>query len=113
MKKILTISLVLLLCQHYVFAQEEQSVVNGKVTDAETGMPISTANVIQKGTSNGVMTDSDGEFSIEVPGNAVLEISYLGYTTVNVEVNKQTQLKVEMAPAASALDEVVVVGYST
>lgn len=113
MKKILTISLVLLLFQHYVFAQEEQSVVNGKVTDAETGMPISTANVIQKGTSNGVMTDSDGEFSIEVPGNAVLEISYLGYTTVNVEVNKQTQLKVEMAPAASALDEVVVVGYST
>jgi len=102
-----------LLFQLNVYPQEGLQVVNGIVTDSDSGMPIPGANVIQKGTSNGVITTFDGEFTIEVPPDATLEISYLGYATMEFEVNGQSVLDISLKAEASALDEVVVVGYGT
>lgn len=102
---------LLFLCS-VAFAQSPTTIVRGTVTD-DTGMPIPGVNVIQKGTSNGVVTDFDGNFAIEVPQDAILVFSYLGYATVEYPVDGRAQLDVEMTSEASALDEVVVVGYGT
>lgn len=65
--------------------EKQQTTVTGTVTDVQ-GQPVIGAGVIQKGTSNGVMTDEQGHFSIELPDNSVLEISSLGYRTVTLSV---------------------------
>lgn len=111
MKTPLLILLFFSLFHFDAFAQEAV-VVRGTVTD-DTGMPIPGVNVIQKGTSNGTVTNFDGEFSIQAPMGAILEFSYVGYTTVEYPVDSQARLDVEMTPEAAALDEVVVVGYGT
>jgi len=113
MKTHLLVLFSFLLFQINVFAQEGDIIVSGNVIDADSGMPVPSANVIEKGTSNGVMTDFDGEFTIEVPANAVLQISYIGYSTTEVPVNGQTELTISFSPEASSLDEVIVVGYGT
>lgn len=68
-------------------------------------------NVIEKGTTNGTMTDMDGRFTLSVPGNATLQISYIGYTTEEVVVNNQTKLNITLKEDSQNLDELVVVGY--
>jgi TonB-linked SusC/RagA family outer membrane protein len=70
-------------------------------------------NIIQVGTSNGVVTNFDGEFVIDAPPDAVLQFSYVGYVVTKIEVDGRTNLEVIMEPSASALDEVVVIGYGT
>ena len=92
--------------------EQEQSTVSGTVTDP-TGMPIPGVNVIEQGTSNGVVTNFDGEFAIEVAPDAVLVFSYLGYETVEMPVDGQNQISITLETSASALEEVVVVGYGT
>lgn len=87
-----------------------QSTIKGVVTDSK-GMPIPGVNVIEKGTSNGVITGFDGDFEIDVAPGAVLVFSFVGFETAEVEVEQQTQLNVSLKASASALDEVVVVGY--
>ncbi len=87
--------------------------VSGTVVDA-TGMPLPGANVLEKGTTNGVTTDFDGNFSLELNNNnATLVISYVGYKTQEVFVNSQATLSITMEEDAAALDEVVVVGYGS
>jgi TonB-linked SusC/RagA family outer membrane protein len=113
MKKMLIVYLSLLLFHLNASAQDAIITVNGKVTESGTGMPIPSANVIEKGTSNGVMTNFDGEFTIDVPSNAVLVISYISFATTEIPVNGQTELNIVMDSQASALDEVIVTGYST
>lgn len=94
-------------------AQEQQVVVEGLVLDAETQQPIPGANILEKGQPNGTMTNLDGEFIINVPENALLEVSYLGYGSVDVEVDGRTEIIVSLKPQASELEEVVLVGYNT
>ena len=94
------------------FAQEVDISVEGIVTDSQ-GLPIPGVSVIEKGTSNGVVTNFNGEFQISVSPEAILLFSYLGYGTLEVEVDGRTQLNVSMEPEASALEEVVLVGYGT
>lgn len=113
MKKHYLFLLISLIWSIESFSQERQIVVSGTITGSETGMPIPGANVIQKGTSNGVVTDFDGQFSIEVSADAVLEISYLGFKTIEIVVGGRTQLEISLEQETSALDEVVVVGYGT
>ena len=85
-----------------------QTAIIGTVTD-ESGFPLPGATVLEVGTSNGVSTDFDGNYSITVTGdNPVLEISYIGYATQTVSVNGQTTINVILAEDASELDEVVV-----
>ncbi|MDO6605198.1 SusC/RagA family TonB-linked outer membrane protein [Arenibacter palladensis] len=91
----------------------EQISVSGSVVDAN-GTPLPGANVVEKGTINGVTVDFDGHFSIEVAdGNATLVISYIGFSTKEVEVNGQNTLNITLEESAAGLDEVVVVGYGT
>ncbi|CAK7016958.1 MAG: TonB-dependent receptor SusC [Parabacteroides sp.] len=72
------------------------------------------ANVIVKGTTNGNITDMDGKVTLQdVPKNAVLVISYIGYTTQEVPVNNHTAIHVKLVEDSQALDEVVVIGYGS
>ena len=102
--------LLLFVCSSGAFAQSK---VTGKVVDA-SGEPIIGASVMVKGTSNGVVTDLDGNYSISnVPSGASLNISYVGYRTRTVAVDGKSQLNVTMEEDRQLLDEVVVVGYGT
>ena len=85
--------------------------VTGVVTD-EAGVPIPGANVIVQGTTRGTTTDFDGNYTIEVSDSETLVFSYLGYRTQTIRVNNQSTISVRLAEEASALDEVVVTGYT-
>lgn len=90
-----------------------QQQLTGTVTDAD-GQPLPGASVVEKGTSNGTQTDFDGNFSIQVSDeNAILIISYIGYTAKEIEVNDQSIITISLQEDTAALDEVVVVGYGT
>jgi TonB-linked SusC/RagA family outer membrane protein len=104
---------IVLLFPVTIFAQEDEILVTGVVIDTESGMPVPSANVIEKGTSNGVLTNFDGEFSIEVPPQATLVFSYIGYANNEIQVDGRTEIEVSLEPKAAALQEVVVVGYGT
>ncbi|HEY4875601.1 MAG TPA: TonB-dependent receptor, partial [Puia sp.] len=84
--------------------------VKGSVKNA-TGMALPGATVLIKGTKTNVQTDADGNFSLNAPENAVLIISYIGYKTLEVEVNGQLSLQVILQEANKDLNEVVVMGY--
>lgn len=89
-------------------AQDKQ--ITGTITDAQ-GEPIIGANVVEKGTMNGVVTNIDGEFSISVQNNATLQISYIGYISQEVSTRNQTSLTITLSEDTKTLEEVVVVGY--
>ena len=91
-----------------VFAQTKQ--VTGVVKDA-TGETVIGASVVEKGTTNGVITDFDGVFKLTVSENAVLQISYIGYQTQEVKVAGKTTLDITLREDSEILEEVVVVGY--
>ena len=86
--------------------------VKGVVID-QTGQPVTGAFVLQKGTSNGTVTDLDGQFSIDVPSDAVLEVSSLGFVTQELIVAGKSFFNVVLAEDTQLLEEVVVVGYGT
>ena len=91
----------------------KEKTVTGVVADA-AGVPIIGANVTVKGVSGvGAITDVDGRFSIQVRTGSVLEISYLGFVTVDVTVGARDKLDVIMQEDTEMLDEIVVVGYGT
>ena len=92
------------------FAQGHQ--ISGTVIDG-TGEPIIGANVLEVGTTNGVITDIDGNFKLSVQPNAKIQVSFIGYITQTVTVGSQKNIKVTLKEDAQALDEVVVVGYGT
>lgn len=91
---------------------QQQKKITGVVTDKE-GVPVIGANVLEKGTTNGTVTDADGRFSLDISRNATLQISYLGYNTQNIVVGNQTTFAVKLSEDSEALDEVVVVAYGT
>lgn len=86
--------------------------ISGTVTD-ETGAPLPGATVLVKGTTNGTVTDLDGNFVLDVDADAVLQISYLGYAQQEVSVNGRSTIAVQLDPDSSQLNEFVVVGYGT
>ena len=86
--------------------------ITGMVTD-ETGENVIGANVVEKGTTNGVITDIDGKFSLNVSEDASLQISYIGYIPQEISVGNQQNIIVTLLEDTQSLDEVVVVGYGT
>ena len=93
------------------FAQGRQ--ISGTVIDG-TGEPVIGANVLEVGTTNGVITDIDGKFKLQgVQPNAKIQVSFIGYISQTVTVGNQSNIKVTLKEDAQALDEVVVVGYGT
>lgn len=90
--------------------KQNQKNITGQVTDSQ-GDPIIGANILVKGTSIGVITDFDGNFRLEVPANATLSISYIGYITQEIQLRDQTYIRIQLKEDAKTLDEVVVIGY--
>ncbi|NCQ56941.1 MAG: TonB-dependent receptor [Flavobacteriales bacterium] len=90
-----------------------QNTVTGVVTSSEDNMPIPGVNVIVLGTTRGVSTDFDGNYSIEVSNGETLEFSYVGFQKKTIAITNQTVLNIVLAIDVESLDEVVVVGYGT
>ena len=86
--------------------------VTGKVKD-KAGEGLIGVSITEKGTNNGVASDADGSYSLTVASNAVLQFSYLGYTTVSINVNGGGNYDVTLQEDTKALGEVVVIGYGT
>lgn len=106
------LSLFILLCLIPIWAFAQTVTVKGIVKDG-MGEPVIGASVIETGTTNGMITDLDGNFTIKVPANANLTISFVGYQTQTVDVAGRTSLQVVLKDDTKALEEVVVVGYGT
>lgn len=85
--------------------------VSGKVTSSEENEPLPGVNVIEKGTSNGTVTDLDGNYSIEVADGATLIFSFVGFTSQEVEVGNRSVIDIALLSDVRSLEEIVVVGY--
>lgn len=92
--------------------EQQSKTITGTVLD-ESGEPIIGANIVEKGTTNGTVTDLDGKFTLTVPSNALLVISYIGYNAQEMSVQNKSILAIRMKTDTEALDEIVVVGYGT
>lgn len=110
MKSTIGIMIVLLLGWSTVFSQQT---VSGTVTGS-SGVPLPGATIVEKGTSNGVQSDFDGNFVLEISDeNATLVVSFIGYETQELLVEGKTNFNITLKEDLAALDEVVVVGYGT
>lgn len=110
-------SLVLFFAVQLIFsltAFSQGQTVTGKITDAQTGEALPGVNVVQKGTTNGTVTNADGHYAIKVSSaDAVLVVSFIGYTTQEVALNGRSQVDVSLEISFMQLDEVVAIGYGT
>lgn len=93
-------------------ATNQKKSLKGTVTDTN-GEPVIGANIIQKGTTNGVISDVDGNFSMDVPEGSTLEISYIGYRPKEIKVGSKEIVAVTLEEDTQTLEEIVVVGYGT
>lgn len=88
-----------------------QNTLTGTVVDGD-GLPVIGASVVVNGTTNGISTDVNGKFALNnVPGDAVLHVSFIGYQAVDVAVNNRTSIDITLKEDSEAIDEVVVVGF--
>jgi len=87
--------------------------VSGTIVDRD-GQPIPGVTILDlENNSNGAVTDFDGNFTINVPSDGILSVSFIGYITQNISISGQTNLKVTLEENISALDEVVITGYGS
>lgn len=93
-------------------SQQNPKKITGIIKD-QNGEPIIGANVIEKGTTNGSITDIDGKFSMTVSDKAVVQVSYIGYIGQELSVGNRSDFTIVLKEDSQALDEVVVVGYGT
>lgn len=108
--KNITSFLLMLFCCSTIYAQQTLQ-VSGTVSDQE-GNPLPGASIVVKNTTIGTQTDFDGNYTLtSVPSDAILVVSFIGFTTVEEQVNGKTQINFTLTEDAQALDEVVVVGY--
>lgn len=110
MKKNLLLIFFLTITWGITYAQERT--VSGKITD-ETGAGLPGANIMVKGTTRGQITNADGQFTIEVSPDAILQISSIGYATQEIPVGNQTTINTQLKIDVTELNEVVVTGYFT
>jgi len=110
-KRNILLLLVALISAGSLFAQNIR--VQGVITDKKTGETLIGTTVTQKGTSNGTITSVTGEFTISVPQNSVLMVSYIGYLPQEVKVVDGSKLSIQLDQDNKTLDELVVVGYGT
>lgn len=94
-------------------AVQQVSAITGSIVDM-TGNPLIGVNVLEKGTTNGTISDMDGKFSLHLTSpNATLVISYIGYVTQEIPTNGKDNLNITLKEESETLEEVVVVGYGT
>lgn len=91
----------------------QNSPIKGTVVNSEDNSPIVAAMVVVKGTTSGTVTDSDGNFEIQAPAGAVLQVSHLGMETQEVAVTGGQPLRIALIPSSTVFDEVVVIGYGS
>jgi TonB-dependent starch-binding outer membrane protein SusC len=108
--KILLILLIVWAIPKVVTAQ---NAVTGTVTDASTNEALPGVNVLVKGTTNGTNTDTNGSYTIIVKPDDVLLFSFIGYTSVEIPVGNQSNIRVTLQPDVTQLGEVIVTGYTT
>lgn len=89
-----------------------QRKVTGVVTD-EKGEPIIGANIVEKGTTNGAITDLDGKYSLTISSGSILQISYIGYNSQEIKSGNGNVLNISLREDTEALDEIVIIGYGT
>ena len=107
-KRLAGLALLLLLCVPFAMAQSQVR-VTGQVID-NIGMPMIGVSILEKGTSNGVVTDIDGNYSLNATEGGTLVFSYVGYVTQEHPVKAGT-LNITMTEDTETLDELVVIGY--
>lgn len=90
--------------------QQKELTINGVITD-EKGETVIGANVSVKGTTIGTITDIDGKFTLDVPANGTIQVSYIGYLTQDIPVNNKKTFAIKLQEDTQNLEEVVVVGY--
>lgn len=110
--RFLLMSLLLCMLILPAWAQDRVS-VTGRLTGTTGQEPLIGATVIERGTTNGVSTDADGRYQISVKGDAVLEFSFIGYKPQAVSVMNRTQIDVALEEDATAIGEVVAIGYGS
>ena len=93
-------------------ADQNKKYITGTIVDIHNE-PIIGANIVEKGTTNGTVTDIDGKFTLEVPENVVIQISYIGYNTQEISAKGKTTLNIMLKEDTQSLEELVVVGYGT
>ncbi len=104
-----SLKLLFLICMFGMQSIYAQTIVTGKITDATDGSPLPGVNVIVKGTTHGVSSDFDGNYSIELSDtNVILHFSFIGYTEKEIPVNGRTVINVALEQSAESLDEVVI-----
>ena len=96
----------------YATQQKQTKHITGKITDVN-GEPIIGANVIEKGTTNGIITDIEGNFDLNVTSSSILQISYIGYLSQEIQVGNKNLFNIKLIEDTQDIDEVVVVGYGT
>ena len=92
--------------------QQNTRKITGTIKD-QNGEPVIGANIVEKGTTNGTITDVEGQYSLEVTPKSVLVISYIGYVTQEVVVGNNNTVDVLLKEDTETLDEVIVIGYGT
>ena len=103
--------LLLISCHLNILAQGK--IITGVILD-KTGETVIGASVLVKGTTNGTITDVDGNFTLNnVQENAVLQVSFVGYKTQDIALKGQSNVKVTLEEDTEVLDEVVVIGYGS
>ena len=107
-----TLIIAVLFTAVMLYAQSNLLTVTGKVIDAETKEELPGVNILEKGTTNGAITDVNGNFSIKVSSGKTLVFAYIGYITKEVKVTTAT-IHVSLQPDTSALEEIAIVGYGT
>lgn len=93
-------------------SQQNKKTITGVIKD-ESGLPVIGANVVEKGTTNGTITDAEGKFTLAVEPNAMLAVTYIGYVTNEISVSGKNSVSITLKEDSELLDEVVVVGYGT
>lgn len=91
---------------------QQSKTISGIVKNSQ-GETIIGANIVEKGTSNGTITNVDGQFTLRVAPNAILKVSYMGYTEQEVNTRNKNKVEIILTEDARLIDEVVVVGYGS
>lgn len=102
------LSFLLLVCSVHAIAQTQ---VTGRVIAADDGTGLPGVSILEKGTSNGAVTDSEGNYAVSVSPDATLIFSFVGYATQEIPLNGRTSLNVTLETDVTALSEVVIIGY--
>ena len=92
---------------------EDTKTIKGIIRDAETNEALIGANILEKGTTNGEVTGIDGDFSLDVQENAIIEISYIGYISKDIKVSKKETYEIYLSKNNTLLEQVIVVGYGS